>query len=219
MDYSLYNTHFKINLLEGANFDGDFDFPVIHKTKAVPNSVLAFDKCLSCKNFNKWIHFFIHDNKFQRVIKNPQRYLDRLSKFDGVFSPDCSLFWNYPLWKQVESIGNSRTIGSWLQRNGINVIPTVRWGKEETWSFCFDGIEKGGSVAVGTHGAMKNIESKKVFADGFKEMIKRLEPTRIVVYGTFNAKIFEPATNLKIPISHFESEISIVMRGRKNGNR
>ena len=188
MNYSTYDKFFKINLLEGANFQGKYNFPTIHKTNAVPNSVIAFDKCIKCKNNNQWVHFFIHDNKFQRLLNNPQKYLNKLSKYDGVFSPDCSIFWNYPLWKQIESIGNSRTIGSWLQRNGINVIPTIRWGKEETWEFCFDAIEGGGTVAVGTHGAMKNTESRKVFQEGLQEMTARIKPSRIVVYGIFVKK-------------------------------
>ena len=34
---------------------------------------------------------------------------------------------------------------------GIRVIPTVNWGLENTFDFCFNGIEKGSTVAVSTY--------------------------------------------------------------------
>ena len=69
----------------------------------------------------------------------------------------------------------------------IKVIPTVSWGLENTFDFCFNGIEKGSTVAVSTymvseHGSHK--DQKEFFLKGYNEMLKRIEPELIICYNT-----------------------------------
>lgn len=154
------------------------------------------------------MHFFIHDSRFSRLLRDPWRYLPILARFDGVVSPDCSVFWSYPLYRQLCSIGQSREIGAWLQRNGIPVVPCVRWGKEETYGFAFDGIEPGGTIAVGTAGAMREKEARDVFESGFVPMLDAVSPKRIVVYGSANSPVFKIAKDRGAEIIQFESETS-----------
>lgn len=45
----------------------------------------------------------------------------------------------------------NRWCRAYLASKGIHVIPTVCWGEEDTFDFCFEGIEKGSSVAVSTY--------------------------------------------------------------------
>ena len=78
-----------------------------------------------------------------------------------------------------------------MQKNGIEVIPNVRWGKEETYDFCFDGIPRGGTVAMGTNGCMSNNILRYYFKKGLKELIGRIAPKTIIVYGTMPKNIFE----------------------------
>ena len=71
------------------------------------------------------------------------------------------------------------------------------------YDFAFLGIEKGSVVAVGTVGVLNDEYAKKLFLDGFKEMVKRLEPKEILVYGNRlteldeykNVRWFEPYMN------------------------
>ena len=51
-----------------------------------------------------------------------------------------------------------------------------------TAKFCFDGIEKGKTVAVGTHGCIKKKDGKEHFKAGLSELVKRLCPKTIIVY-------------------------------------
>lgn len=160
---------------------------------------------MSAKNKSGWVHGFIHDNGFARLFRNPWRYLPIFAQFDGVIAPDCSVFWNYPLYRQLQSICQSREIGGWLQRNGIPVIPCVRWGKDDTYGFAFDGIEPGGTIAVGTVGAMRDKAARKIFEDGFAPMLEAVCPARIVVYGSRRSSVFDSAENDGIEIVPFES--------------
>lgn len=68
----------------------------------------------------------------------------------------------------------------------IKVIPTVNWGLENTFDFCFNGIEKGGTVTVSTymvneHGHHK--DQKDFFLKGYNEMLKRIEPELVICYS------------------------------------
>lgn len=45
----------------------------------------------------------------------------------------------------------NRWVGAYLANKGIRVIPTVSWGLKNTFDFCFNGIEKGSTVAVSTY--------------------------------------------------------------------
>ena len=67
------------------------------------------------------------------------------------------------------------------------MIPTVGWGDESTFDFCFEGIEKGSVVAVSAymaseHGNRK--DQKEWFLAGYNEMLRRIEPEKIICYNT-----------------------------------
>lgn len=51
-----------------------------------------------------------------------------------ISTPDCSLYRDMPLWKQIANIGVSRSVGYYLQEQGKYVIPNVRWGDERTYN-------------------------------------------------------------------------------------
>ena len=70
---------------------------------------------------------------------------------------------------------------------GIRVIPSVNWGDESTFDFCFEGIEKGSVVAVSTYMASEHDnrqDQKEWFMAGYNEMLRRIEPEKIICYNT-----------------------------------
>jgi hypothetical protein len=214
LNYESYRTSMKSYLIEGIQPSGQWGMPTIFRSNANPNLLIPFDKAVSGKDHNGWVHFFIHDSRFSKLLKDPWRYLSVLAKYDGVVSPDRSVFWGYPLYRQLWSICQSREIGAWLQRNGIPVIPCVRWGKAETYSFAFDGIEPGGTVAVGTAGAMREKEAREVFEAGFGPMLDVVAPRRIVVYGSRNSAVFEEAEKRGVKIVQFDTETAKAFKKR-----
>ena len=71
------------------------------------------------------------------------------------------------------------------------MIPNVRWGDARTYDFCFDGIEKGKTAAVGTHGCIKRREDRAYFKAGLAQLIKRKAPKTLIVYGAAPDAIFK----------------------------
>ena len=66
------------------------------------------------------------------------------------------------------------------------MIPSVNWGDESTLDFCFEGIEKGSIVAVSTYMASAHDHrqgQKKWFMAGYNEMLRRIEPEKIICYN------------------------------------
>lgn len=165
--------------------DGFYDMPIIKKTKVKPKELMGFNYVLSDKDENKdkFIHFFLDDYQFERIWANPYEYLDKISQYSGMLSPDFSLYADMSISQQIYNIYRSRLIGQLAQKQGIKVIPTISWSDKRSYKFCFDGIEKGSTIAVSTIGVKKDKNCKKVFFDGMKECIKRIEPSLIINYG------------------------------------
>lgn len=110
---------------------------------------------------------------------------------------------------QIWNTYRNRTIGYWLQSKGINIIPNIRWGDERTYEFAFEGIEKGGTVAVGTYGCLQNKDDRYYFEKGLKELVGSLQPNTIVSYSYAPDNIFkkykEKGINVIVIPSYFDT--------------
>ena len=197
-------------LVEKADYDGYFELPKIRTSSQLPDRVITFSKAMArtWNDFDCWVMFYEHDVNFERLWHNPKQYLAKLKKFKGIISPDFSLYRNMPLCMQMWNTYRGRAIAVWLQNNGVEIIPNVRFNDERTYEFCFDGIEKFKTVAVGTHGCIKNRIDKDYFKDGLAEMVRRLTPRTIIVYGAAPDDIFKKYRDASINIMPFESEFS-----------
>lgn len=199
---------FRSFLVKNATYDGTLEMPCIKSVDAIPNKLTVFSKSIRSKDFNSFVHFFEDDVEFERIWNAPNRYLPILRKFDGVITPDFSLYRDMPLVMQEWNTYRSRAIGHWLQENGITVIPNIRFSDERSYAFCCDGVSKGGTIAVGSHGCIKiNIE-RMYFERGLSEIIKKLEPKRIIVYGAAPDYIFEDYIKSGIEIIQYDSDCS-----------
>lgn len=197
-------------LVEKADYDGYFELPKIRTSSQLPDRVITFSKAMArtWNDFDCWVMFYEHDVNFERLWHNPKQYLAKLKKFKGIISPDFSLYRNMPLCMQMWNTYRGRAIAVQLQNNGVEIIPNVRFNDERTYEFCFDGIDKFKTVAVGTHGCIKNRIDKDYFKDGLAEMVRRLSPRTIIVYGAAPDDIFKKYRDASINIMPFESEFS-----------
>lgn len=132
---------------------------------------------------DKAVHFFVDDYQFNRLWTNPDAYLEKLRRFQYVFTPDFSPYADFPKAVQVFNHFRKHWIGAYLQENGVRVIPTVTWSYPPSYDFCFDGEPKNSVVAISSVGCMKSKRNKQMLIDGYNEMVKRLEPSCIIFYG------------------------------------
>ena len=160
---------------------GIFDIPVIKKESVSLKdlSLVGYDK-LSNNDYNKIIHFFLDDYKFEAIWNNPEPRIERLSKYKAVLSPQFSLYKEMPTSLKIFNTFKNRWCGVYFQQKGIKVIPSLSWGESDTFWFCFDGIEKGSIVAVSTLGVRKE---KELFMQGYNELLRKIQPSAIICYG------------------------------------
>lgn len=163
---------------------GEFDMPVIRKCDFLPTRLTSFNLARTEKDKGSGVHFFIDDYQFERVWRNPTAYLNTLRQFQCVLSPDFSVFVDMPTPMKIWNVYRNRLMGSWWQEKGIRVIPTVGWAEPDSFGYCFAGIEPGGVVAVSNIGTRKTARTKRMWMLGAEEMVKRLRPSAILLYGS-----------------------------------
>ncbi len=200
-------------LVKNATYDGFLEIPTIDYGIYKPSKLISFSKCISSKDFDCWIHFYEDDAAFERIWKNPKKYLPILKRFAGVISPDFSMYRDMPLVMQFWNIYRNRAIGRWLQDNGIKIIVNVRFGDQRTYDICCFGVPKHSCIAIGSHGCIKLNSDRKLFVEGLEHIVKKIEPQRIVVYGAVPDSIFEKYRSKGIDILHFASDFAVA-RGK-----
>lgn len=150
--------------------------------------LIGFDRT-NLENNNhleRMVHFFLYDYKFERVWKNPDNDIEKLLRYRAVLSPDFSMYVEMAPVIQLYNLFRNRWCGAYFASKGIRVIPTISWGNENTFDFSFEGVPKGSTVAVSTYMVSAHnhhADQKQFFLKGYHEMIKRLEPSRIICYN------------------------------------
>lgn len=180
--YKQNRDYLKYDLFKNSSFAGRYNMPVLNATQIVPKKLIAFNDCFSVSDKNCFVHFYIDDYQFERLWNFPKRYLDILKEFAGVISPDFSMYLDMPQAQQIWNNYRSKLLASFLQNNGVSVIPNISWSDSNSFDFCFDGIPQNSVVAISTNGCINNYSSL-YFLDGYNEMLKRLKPTKVLVYG------------------------------------
>lgn len=141
-----------------------------------------FNNAMSDRNLaGKTVHFFIEDYQFERLWAQPDRYIPMLKRAKMAISPDFSLFWDMPTPVQQFNHYRNQWLGAYWQANGITVIPNLSWSDENSYSFCFDGMPSDSVVMVSTVGAMRNVEARTMFYNGYARMLSILNPALVLV--------------------------------------
>ena len=222
----IWNAH----MAKGAIFC-KYDIPLCPTTaKEAPSSIITWDEAKAvykrCKargneefHHESFVCFYMDDVKFDgpRGIWHDWKYALRVLKhFSGVITPDFSTYQDFPEAIKIYATYRMRLYGYWLGRQGIPVINNVRWGTPESYDYCFVGIPKNSTVAIGTvGGSPRRIADRQRFIDGLNEMVKTLQPTKIIVYGSAEYECFERLKESGIEIVSFQSKTAKAFEGRK----
>lgn len=200
----LVDEGFRVSLVETAFFEGDLEIPCIEAPKEIiiPTGMVPFSIRERGLENNDFVCFYENDINFRDILTETESYVEDIRRFPGMISPDCSLYLDAPLCVQIADIYLNRAVGHYMQKQGIYVIPNVRWGDERTYTtelfrdkVAFWGAPHHSIVSVGTYGQIKTAESKRIFREGLIAMLDELEPEVVLVYGSMNEKIFSGLEN------------------------
>lgn len=206
------NDTYNLGIMDNENVSDFWQMPIIKNDNFIPSKLIGFNYAKTSKEKNVGIHFYLDDYQFERLWNNPEEYVDILKQYECILSPDFSLYMDMPMPMKIWNIYRSRLIGQYYQSQGIKVIPTLSWAEEETFEFCFEGIPKGSIVSISTIGVKKNKEALKIWKTGVDELIKRIEPSTILIYG---GKLDYDYGNIEV--IYYENQVTerMIKNGRK----
>lgn len=204
---TIFDDGFQAYLTEGATIVGDAGIPMLMNlgNVQIPKDMIPFGKANTCKNKRQYVHFYQHDKEFSRVLTGTIKYLDLLKQYDGAITPDCSMMIGQSKCLQQANTYMNRAVGYYLQRNGIPVIPNIRWSDEHSFEYCFLGVPPEQIVAVSTHGCIKTKKQKIMFKYGMEAMLDALHPHSVLVHGYMPDEVFGEFTN-QIKFYRYQSE-------------
>lgn len=131
----------------------------------------------------KAVHFFIDDYQFQRLWNSPEKYMEKLARYEAVLTPDFSPYADMPLATQIFNHYRKHWVGALMQEYGVKVVPTIRASRDErSLDFYLDGEPKGGVVCISSMWTSDD-EAREYFMREYETMRKTLKPEKIYVYG------------------------------------
>lgn len=170
--------------------------------------------------FNAYICFYEDDYKFDGrngIWNNPDKLLKVAKNFAGVITPDFSTNQDFPDPLKRFSTYKMRAIGYWLGKQGVKVINNIRWGTEESFEYCFDGLPYNSVLAVGTvGGSPRRLRDRTRFNVGLLKAVDLLHPHTILVYGSSNYDVFKKLKKKGITVISYQSKTANYFERRKN---
>lgn len=201
------NDTYNLGIMDHENVSYFWQMPIIENNNYIPSNLIGFNYAKTSKEKNVGIHFYLDDYQFERLWNRPEDYIEILKQYECILSPDFSLYMDMPMPMKIWNIYRSRLIGQYYQSQGIKVIPTLSWAEEETFQFCFEGIPQGSIVSISTIGVKKNKEALKIWKQGVDELIKRIKPSTILIYG---GKLDYDYGNIEV--IYYENEVTEKMK-------
>lgn len=186
---------------------GEYSMPVIKPINdAKVLNLLTYNFAKTCQSPEHYhICFYIDDYQFERIWNEPVKSLELLKKFKGIIAPDFSLFRDFPRILNIYNCWRNKVLTAFYQMQGLEVIPNVTWSDESSYRYCFDGLPKHSIVAISTNGCAKEKLARKLFLNGYYEMKRRLEPTKIIIVGALPKELENESD-----IIHFEGYSTMI---------
>lgn len=167
--------------------DNSLGFPSIRPVDVNVEGLelVGFNYAKGCKDpEDKILHFYVDDYQFERVWNDPDRYISMLKKFRAVLQPDFSIYDDFPRIVNMFNHYRKQWCSAYWQVHGIEVIPTLCWGDEESYNWCFEGVPKHSLVSVSTVGGFGNhVDNKASWLKGFYDMLEIVQPSEILLFG------------------------------------
>lgn len=118
-------------LVEGAQFTENEEYPIIRHdmvAKNIPEFIMPFEKAINYRGdlSKTYICFFSPDSTFERIRKNPGKYLNFFKRSAGIIGFDFSIHSDMPIIKQKQQMNDNLSFSYYYANNGIPLIPNIR---------------------------------------------------------------------------------------------
>lgn len=214
---------FQAFLVEGAHFTENEEYPIIEKdmvSKCIPEKIMPFSKAITYRGDLKdtFIYFYCPDKTFERIRRNPKKYINFFKKTAGIIGFDFSVHTDMPIIKQKSQLNDNLSLTYFYGNNGIPIIPSLRCGIEDLEDEYLKCFPKNSIVALGVHGFVKKKHQKSEWWYRIEKLIKEINPSCFVVIGHLNTELIDHFS-LKSKFYIYDSVMDERNKElRKNGN-
>lgn len=187
---------FQSFLVGGADFTDREEYPIIPAcfvSAVTPVKIMPFCKAIAFRGdlHDTFIGFYSPDDTFERVRRNPKRYLPFFRRTAGIIGPDFSIHSDMPIIKQKSQINDNLSLTYYYGSQGVPVIPNLRCGVDELLPEFLSAIPRKSLVAIGTHGFVQRRQEQCEWYCFIEAFCKALDPKGIVVYGSLRNRMFD----------------------------
>lgn len=201
---------FNAFLIDKAELTDNEGYPKIRKdmiSNQPPLDIITFKESLRIpkdKRKDYYVCTYSPDKTFMRILNHPKRYIKYFQQFAGIIGFDFSIHSDMPPIIQKQQMNNNLSLTYFYGNNNILTIPNIRTGCNYISQEFYEAISKNTLVAVGTHGFIKNNTQRYEWYYCLSEIIEKLNPSGIIVYGTLRGKIFDRIKKA-VPIYQYDS--------------
>lgn len=197
---------FNASMVKGAEFDPMYDMPLIRSDSFVPTALVPFSvaKRDDWTDFDCAVHFCERDQDIEPFWSNPDKYIPKLQKFQGAIGLDLSTCVDFPRALKEWNTYRNRACVYRLQRSGIQTIPLLR-GDPDVLEWEIAGLDHGCGIAVSPRGCVRELNNRKRFVRGLKNLVHALEPSLIISYGQNSFGVLDYAIEQGIAVHEYAS--------------
>ncbi|MBR5652786.1 MAG: DUF4417 domain-containing protein [Prevotella sp.] len=207
--------NFGLELCTNAIKSGKYGIPLLPAyTGTLPNKLITFSEINNLSDTDAGVTGTDYDFELDKIWYNPDKYISSLTNYKCFAEPDFSLCVGSPLSVQIANTFRSHVIAYYAVEHSVKVLPNMSWSDTRSYDFCFDGHSKGGAVMVSTIGTLRDERSQMFFQSGFMEMLRRISPDSVLLYGDVNENILSWMPS-QLHIQHVEH--NRFKRARKHG--
>ncbi len=206
-------------MLEGANYAGPLDMPLLCPNNEIPNKLVAFSDAMkpTWDDFDGWVHFFEDDCIIERFWHNPKAYIKKLGKFRGVLGLDYSVCWDFPIALKQYNHFRNNTCTYWLQQHLGNVIPQARCEGNDG-AAVLAGHPCRSTIAIGARSMVRDATDREVLKRSVRFIVDNLEPTCIVWYGSTRYGVADYPQERGIPVRVYPAKGRGTLNHHKEGD-
>ena len=192
---------FQAFLVDGANFTKEEEYPIIREDM-IPNNpptkVMPFFKAINFRGdlSDYVIYFYSPDGVFERIRRNPRKYLSFFKRCKGIIGFDYSVHTDMPLVKQKAQLNDNLSLSFYYANNSIPLYPNCRGGSDCLNDEYLNAFPQHTYIALGVHGFVQLKEQKYERRARIDTIIKKLKPKGLIIIGHLPQDIIDDYKNL-----------------------
>lgn len=197
-----FERYFKMPFVKTLPKAGPLGLPALPKCTEIPKGLVCFDEIKPETSRKMFLHCHTTDEKIERLWLDPDRYIAKFAEFRGMYPPDFSQFTDMDPAASIWNLYRLRVLAS-IFATEMQVMPVATWSTPESYPYTFDGLPRKSIIGVSTVGVLRRREHRELFMAGYSEMVKRLDPELVILYGGMPKFELPGPETVWFPNSHY----------------